>query len=50
MSAGKGKKRWKEALECILSDLTNYADYHFVAEEKEMLSKVKELKGDYKQG
>ena len=33
MSAGKGK----EALECILNDLTNYADYHFAAEEREML-------------
>jgi hemerythrin len=34
------KKRWN-----ILSDLTNYT-----AEEKEMLSKVKALKEDYKQG
>ncbi len=33
MSAGKGK----EALEGILNDLTKYADYHFTAEEMQML-------------
>ncbi len=33
MSAGKEK----EALEGILNDLTNYADYHFAAEERQML-------------
>ncbi len=33
MSAGRGK----EALEGILNDLTNYADYHFAAEERQML-------------
>ncbi len=33
MSASKGK----EVLEGILNNLTNYADYHFAAEEREML-------------
>jgi hemerythrin len=64
MSAGKRK----EALEGILNNLTNYTDYHFAAEEKEMLkhnypdytehrykhqemlSNVRALTEDYKQG
>ncbi len=64
MSAGNGKV----ALEGILNNLANYADYHFAAEEREMLkhnypdytehrckhqkmlSKVRALIEDYKQG